>query len=106
MSTRHDTPPIGRLLREKRDGGYKSEAATALGVSRQAYDAWESSHHIPGDEWAETLADYLSLDLQEVVWMLYQDRIRGGDAGSPRYVKLDGGVVRPTDTRPFTRQAA
>lgn len=103
MSTRHDTPPIGRLLRSKRGNGFKSKAADALGVSRQAYDAWESGHHIPGDEWAETLADYLGLELREVVWYLYQDRIR---PLNPRYVKPRGWVGRPKDNRPALAQPA
>jgi DNA-binding XRE family transcriptional regulator len=119
VSTRQDTPPIGRLLREKRGEGFKSEAANALGVSRQSYDTWETGHHIPGDEWAETLADYLDLELRDVVWFLYQDRMRGGptpngvsplDAPLGRQSVDYGTTViqdsRPTDNRPPTHKAA
>ena len=83
MTTTRETTTIGRLLRDKRGTGYKSEAARKIGVSRQVYDAWESGHFIPGDEWAEPLATYLDRPLEEVVLRLYNDRTRKRDPGSP-----------------------
>lgn len=82
MTTLQDTPTIDRLLREKRNGGFKTTAAAALGVSRQIYDTWETGHHVPGDEWVPALAEYLDRTIPDVVWILYRSRI---DRVNPRY---------------------
>lgn len=74
---------VGRLLQDKRAGGYKSDAARSIGVSRQVYDAWESGHYIPGDEWAERIAVYLGRELEEIVLRLYNDRSRKRDPNCP-----------------------
>lgn len=86
MTTQQDTTAIARLLRDKRGTGYKSEAARKIGVSRQVYDAWESGHFIPGDEWAEPLAVYLERDLAEIVLRLFNDRAKKRD---PDTTQLD-----------------
>lgn len=66
---------IAELLKKRRGTDYKSEAARTIGVSRQIYDAWETGHFIPGDEWATRLAAYLEHDLAAIVLHLYNDRI-------------------------------
>lgn len=77
-----ETPTIDQLLRDRRNGGPKTEAARAIGVSRQIYDTWETGHYVPGDDWAEPLSVYLGVDLAEVVWILYRSRI---NRVNPRY---------------------
>lgn len=111
MTTAQDTRSIADLLREKRGNDYKSEAARDIGVSRQIYDAWETSHFIPGDEWAEPISIYLGIDLAEVVLRLYNDRARKlGDRTQLDITWKDGHYApwadRPTDNRPATREAA
>jgi len=77
-----ETPTIDQLLRDRRDGGPKTEAAREIGVSRQIYDTWETGHYVPGDDWAEPLSVYLGVDLAEIVWILYRSRI---NRVNPRY---------------------
>lgn len=77
-----ETPTIDQLLRERRNGGPKTEAAREIGVSRQIYDTWETGHYVPGDDWAEPLSVYLGVDLAEIVWILYRSRI---NRVNPRY---------------------
>lgn len=93
MTTRQKTQTIGQLLEKKRGDGYKSEAARTIGVSRQIYDAWESGHFIPGDEWAEKLAAYLERPLEEIVVRLYNDRAKKRDPRSP--------IIYDTNTFPW-----
>lgn len=90
MTTLQDTPTIDRLLRERRGGAFKTTAADEIGVSRQIYDTWETGHHVPGDEWAQKLADYLTRPLGEIVWILYCSRI---NRVNPRYVKDPLGLL-------------
>lgn len=75
MATTITLPEVAQLLRDKRDGAPKTEAARAIGVSRQIYGAWEDGFYTPGDEWAEKLAAYLGVSLKHLVWTLYQDRM-------------------------------
>jgi DNA-binding XRE family transcriptional regulator len=75
MATTITLPEVAVLLREKRNGAAKTEAARSIGVSRQIYGAWEDGFYTPGDEWAEKLAAYLGVPLKNLVWTLYQDRM-------------------------------
>lgn len=95
MTTRQQTPSIERLLKDRRDGGYKSVAAREIGVSRQMYDAWEGGLYVPGDEWAEKLADYLERSVEDIVWILYRSRLANIDGkhqfrlpGLPTYMPV------------------
>lgn len=99
MTTTQEALTIGQLLKNKRDGGYKSEAARAIGVSRQIYDTWETGHFIPGDEWAERLAIYLDRPLEEIVLRLYNDRAKKRDPKSPiiHAMTRHGWFGRPID---------
>lgn len=90
MATKQNTPTIASLLRTQRGDRYKSEAARTIGVSRQIYDAWEAGLYVPGDDWAERLATYLEIELPELVWLLFQNRV--GAAHNPRDVVW---VARP-----------
>lgn len=65
---------VAELLRAKRGTGRKVDAYTRLGVSPTTYDSWESGVYVPGDTYAKALAEYLGLDLREMVWLLYLDR--------------------------------
>lgn len=102
MTTRQDTT-VADLLREKRGDAYKTVTADKLGVSRQMYAQWDDGYAVPGDEWAEVLAAYLGYNEDEMVLMLYRDRMRKRRSPSvvvplsldlgrrqyPRYVKSD-----------------
>lgn len=72
-----ESPRISELLKEKRkeDNRPKAHIYRHLGVAANTYNTWEAGMYVPGDEFAESLADYLDLDLQEVVWLLYLDRM-------------------------------
>lgn len=76
MATLQETPSIAELLKRKRDKAPKAEAYRRLGVAPNTYNTWESGMYVPGDEYAEGLADYLEVELPDIVWMLYRDRIR------------------------------
>lgn len=80
MTTVQETPSISEVLYEyrKEKGLTKAAMYRALGVSAVTYDTWEGGVYTPGDEYAEILADVLDLELREVVWMLYHDRLRPG----------------------------
>lgn len=75
MTTRQQTKTIDRLLRERRDSGYKTVAADEIGVSRQIYDTWESGHHIPGFDWVPPLSDYLGIEEADLVQILYASHV-------------------------------
>jgi transcriptional regulator with XRE-family HTH domain len=127
MTAKQETQSVGEALRNHREDNRLSKAAMyrALGVSPGTYDTWEGGVYIPGDEYAERIAELLGFELREVVWMLYRDRLRPeevsplsldlGEAATSRYDKLSDhllgnspltGVERPTDNRPPTHQAA
>lgn len=108
MTTRNETP-IGGLLTEKREDAEASQTqiAARLGVSRNAYRAWETGHNIPGDEYATALAEYLEIPIKEVVWMLYRERTkRGRQAPIIHGMSLGRWTHRPTDNRPQSYPAA
>lgn len=75
-TTTQDTPRISEVLRERRKetGASKRSIYRRLGVSSQTYDAWEIGLYVPSDDYAEILADYLGIELRDVVWMLYRSR--------------------------------
>ena len=108
MTTDKKVPTIGRMLREKRGRGSIAEAVATIGVSRQAYNAWEYGLYVPGDEWAESLAAYLEYDLRDLVWQLYQERVGrlGGVIASAHNPRTVNWVDRPNDNRPVTYKAA
>lgn len=76
MTVAQQTRTIAELLRERRAGGTKAPVYRTLGVSPQTYALWESGAHIPGDDKAETIAEYLGEPVERIVWFLYCDRIR------------------------------
>jgi hypothetical protein len=80
MTTAQETRNVGEALRNHRETNTLSKAAMyrALSVSAGTYDTWEGGVYIPGDEYAERIAEVLDLELQEVVWMLYRSRIERG----------------------------
>lgn len=88
MTTTQESPTVGELLKARRDGGAKAPIYRRLGVSPQTYDAWEANMYVPGDEYAETLADHLELELQEIVWRLYDSRIRRQMGGYVALLRL------------------
>jgi hypothetical protein len=110
MTTQRETPTIDQLLQEKRgEGGSKSAAARAIGVSRQMYAQWDGAFAVPGDEWAEPLAGYLEMELEAVVLVLYRSRmaqkgVEDGAHNSRTVTPQD--FDRPLDNRPPNRQAA
>lgn len=69
------TQTISELLIEARGTGSKAAAARQIGVSRQIYDAWESGHFVPGDDWVQALMEYLGRPEDEIVWVLYKSRL-------------------------------
>ena len=75
-TTTQNTPRISEVLRERRKetGASKRSIYRRLGVSSQTYDAWEIGLYVPSDDYAEILADYLGIELRDVVWMLYRSR--------------------------------
>lgn len=75
-TTIQDTPSISEVLKERREetGASKRSIYGRLGVSSQTYDAWEIGLYVPSDDHAEVLADYLGIELREIVWMLYRSR--------------------------------
>lgn len=76
ITTAQESPSVAQLLKRKRDKGPKADVYRRLGVAANTYNTWESGMYVPGDEYAEGLADYLEVELPDIVWMLYRDRIR------------------------------
>lgn len=65
---------MDELLRKKRAGGSKSDAALQIGISRNMYNQWEAGYAIPRDGWVEPLMEYLNMEEQDVVMLLYHSR--------------------------------
>lgn len=103
MTTRETT--LGQLLQEKRGDRSKRSVYIQLGVSSQTYDAWESDLYTPGDEFAQRLAAYLEMDERDIVWMLYQARLKKGLNETPIIHGMSW-ADRPTDNRPPLRRVA
>jgi len=62
------------MLKDKRGAGAKAPIYRHFGIAPQTYNAWEADMYIPGDEYAERLADYLGVGETEMVWLLYSAR--------------------------------
>jgi transcriptional regulator with XRE-family HTH domain len=93
--TVQETPHISQVLRDKRKetGDSKRSVYQRLGVSSGTYDMWEGGVYVPGDDYAELLADYLEIELPQVVWMLYRSRIQAKGV----YVSSDSRTVIDLD---------
>jgi transcriptional regulator with XRE-family HTH domain len=74
-----ETPDIAELLREARGTRTKAEIYRELGVGAGTYNTWEAGMYVPGDEFAEKLAELLERELGEIVWILYASRVRQAD---------------------------
>jgi DNA-binding XRE family transcriptional regulator len=66
---------MAQLLRRARGSRSKRSVYNELGVSAQTYELWERGVYVPSDEHAEQLADFLCMELRDVVWTLYKDRV-------------------------------
>lgn len=71
MTTREKALTISDMLRTKRGDAYQTEAARAIGVSRQIYDQWEEGYAIPGPAWVQPLGKYLGRNEAEIALILY-----------------------------------
>ena len=73
--TTEEAPSISELLKERRGKTPKAAVYRELGVAANTYNTWESGMYVPGDEYAEALAEYLDIELPRFVWFLYRDRL-------------------------------
>lgn len=66
---------IADMLEDRRGDAYATEAAKALGVSRNMYTQWESGHAIPGDEYVPALARWLEVDEEWMALKRYHEKL-------------------------------
>ncbi len=97
MATRTTTDPFRRTLRAARGDMSKAEAARRLDVEWMTYDMWEKGAWIPGDDHAQPLAEFMTMSLEDVVWVLYVARVQ---RSNPDY---DGDPDGPITSGPIPR---
>lgn len=78
MSTQSQT--IGQMLKARRGDGQKSDVYRKFNVSASTYDMWEGDVYVPGDGYAEELADHLGIEYKDMVWYLHLARKTKGGA--------------------------
>ena len=85
---------IGDMLKDRRGDGQKSDVYRKLNVSAGTYNSWESDMYVPGDEYAEELAEHLGIEYKDMVWYLHLARKAKGGAG-PLDITWTPGIYPP-----------